>query len=127
MYSLERKHIPHLHTTHTYPPPLVCCNSVVQPSVVLVVESVYTMRTLFPFNLYSRKAFIMAGLFSTAGAVLASITTTADAVELVAKAGKYQAQRLAIASKISAMESAKELENITPEQLAQYQALVQEL
>lgn len=69
----------------------------------------------------------MAGLFATAGAVLGAIYTTADTVDLVAKAGYYQAQRLTITSKISAMESAKQLETITPEQLLQYEALVQTL
>ena len=69
----------------------------------------------------------MAGLFGTAGAVLGAISTTAEAVDLVAKAGYYQAQRLTISSKITAMESAKQLENISAEQLAQYEALVQTL
>ena len=69
----------------------------------------------------------MAGLFGTAGAVLGAISTTAEAVDLVAKAGYYQAQRLTISSKITAMETAKALENISAEQLAQYEALVQTL
>lgn len=66
----------------------------------------------------------MAGLFGTAGAVLEAVSTTAEAVNLVALSGKYQAQRLAITSKISAMETAKALENITSEQIAKYEALV---
>ena len=69
----------------------------------------------------------MAGLFGTAGAVLGAISTTAEAVDLVAKAGYYQAQRLTISSKITAMETAKALENISAEQIAQYEALVQTL
>lgn len=69
----------------------------------------------------------MAGLFGTAGAVLEAVSTTAEAVNLVALSGKYQAQRLAITSKIAAMETAKALENITPEQIAKYEALVQSL
>ena len=69
----------------------------------------------------------MAGLFGTAGAVLEAVSTTAEAVNLVALSGKYQAQRLAISSKISAIESSKALETVTPEQLAQYEALVQTL
>ena len=69
----------------------------------------------------------MAGLFGTAGAILESVAVTAEAVTLIAQAGKYQAQRLTISSKISAMETAKALENITSEQIAQYEALVQTL
>lgn len=69
----------------------------------------------------------MAGLFGTAGAVLEAISTTAEAVNLVALSGKYQAQRLAITSKISAMETAKSLEKITPEEVIKYEALVQSL
>ena len=69
----------------------------------------------------------MAGLFGTAGAVLAAVSTTADAVDLVAKAGYYQAQRLTISSKISAIESSKALETITAEQLQQYEALTASL
>ena len=69
----------------------------------------------------------MAGLFGTAGAVLGAISTTAEAVDLVAKAGYYQAQRLTISSKISAIESSKALESITSEQIAQYEALTASL
>ena len=69
----------------------------------------------------------MAGLFGTAGAILESVAVTAEAVTLIAQAGKYQAQRLTISSKIAAIESSKQLETLSSEDIARYEALTASL